>query len=369
MTLNLLSFGTAVPPNSASQETALEYAKGISCERAGQERVLAALYRKSGVEHRGSVLLGTTGEGTQELQEFLPPRSEQCLDGPSTEQRMQRYAEEAVGLATQSSRAALEAAGIEPKRITHLVTVSCSGFSAPGFDLELFNELPLPPDVARTHLGFMGCHGALNGLRTAQAYAAADPKAVVLLCATELCSLHYQYGWNPDRIVANSLFADGSAAVVCTAGSPKQSDGLTQLRLRSSGSFVIPNTADAMTWKIGNFGFEMTLSSQVPDLIGRHLAPWMDEWLGRQGVSRDEIAGWAVHPGGPRILAATAETLGLGLDAVATSARVLADHGNMSSPTLLFILDRMRHEGRTGPIVALGFGPGLTIEAALIDAA
>jgi predicted naringenin-chalcone synthase len=231
---------------------------------------------------------------------------------------------------------------------------------APGFDFDVIRELGLPATVARTHVGFMGCHGALNGLRVARAFAA-DPHARVLTCAVELCSLHYHYGWDPERMVANALFADGAAAVVGAGSGPAGA-----WRLVANGSVVIPNSADAMSWSVGDHGFEMTLSRAVPQLIGTHLRPWLVEWLAGQGVALADVAGWAVHPGGPRVLDAVVQALDLDAAALEASRSVLADYGNMSSPTVLFIVERLMRRRLTGPVVMLGFGPGLVAEAALV---
>ena len=240
--------------------------------------------------------------------------------------------------------------------------MSCTGFAAPGFDIALINELGLPPTLHRTHVGFMGCHGALNGLRVANAFAAADPAARVLVCSVELCSLHYHYGWDPPKVVANALFADGSGALVGAAEGPAGA-----WRLTASGSCLIPEAADAMTWTIGDHGFGMTLSKRIPELIGDRLRPWLDDWLAARGHSVAGIKSWAVHPGGPKILDAVAATLGLPADAVWASREVLAEYGNMSSATVLFILKRLRERRAPGPCVALGFGPGLNVEVALCE--
>jgi len=256
-------------------------------------------------------------------------------NGPTTAERMRAYAEHATPLAAQACSRALAAAQVEPAEITHLVTVSCSGFAAPGVDVQLFNELGLSAGVSRTHVGFMGCHGALNGLRVARAFVEADPNARVLLCAVELCTLHHQYGWNPDQIVANALFADGSAAVVCVpAADDSHSDAM--LSAVSSASTIVPETEDLMSWRIGDNGFQMGLSARVPDVIRSELRPWMAGWLGKQGIELDQVG-------------------------------VLAEFGNMSSPTILFILDRLQRQNAPGPWVLLAFGPGLTIEAALVS--
>jgi predicted naringenin-chalcone synthase len=277
---------------------------------------------------------------------------------------MERYAAEAGPLAVSAARSALDDAAIAPARVTHLITVSCTGFYAPGFDAALIRELDLSREVARTHVGFMGCHGVFNGLKVARGFVGADPSAVPLVCAVELCSLHHQYGWDSDKIVANALFADGAGAVVGVSGGTPA--GANAYRLLASGSTLIDDSEDTMSWRLGNHGFLMTLSPTVPDLIGQHLRGWLEDWLARQRINLNAVASWAVHPGGPRILSAVGETLGLDPSQLHDSQRVLAELGNMSSPTILFILDRLRRAGASRPCVALAFGPGLAVEAALL---
>jgi predicted naringenin-chalcone synthase len=273
---------------------------------------------------------------------------------------MRHYAELAPPLAIQASTVALERSGLAARELTHLVTVSCTGFLSPGLDWALIRALGLAPTVERTHVGFMGCHGALNGLRVARAFTEADTDARVLVCAVELFSLHYDYGWSPQTVVANALFSDGAAAVVGAAA-----DARRAWRIAATGSCLLPDSAAAMTWTIGDHGFEMTLSKRVPGLIARYLRPWLVEWLGRQGLTLADVASWAVHPGGPRILDAAQKALGLPVEALADSQTVLAECGNMSSPTVLFILDRLRAREARLPCVALAFGPGLVAEAVL----
>jgi predicted naringenin-chalcone synthase len=285
---------------------------------------------------------------------------------------MRRYQPAALDLAHRASRLALEDAGIEASAVTHLITVSCTGFGAPGFDLALIASLPLSMDVARTHVGFMGCHGAFNGLRVARAFVEADPTACVLLCAVELCSLHLQEGWNPDHIVANALFADGAGAVVAVGSELGSAVGCLSssktggLQLVASSSTVLAGTEDLMGWTIEDHGFSMVLSSQVPRRIAAHLRPWLDHWLAGQGLVLPEVETWAVHPGGPRILRAVLESAGLQPTQIDLSTEVLSQFGNMSSATILFILERLRTRAGSGPCLALGFGPGLTVEAALL---
>jgi predicted naringenin-chalcone synthase len=241
------------------------------------------------------------------------------------------------------------------------VTVSCTGFAAPGVDIGLMKTLGLRPTAQRTNVGFMGCHGALNGLRVAGAITGADPAARVLLCAVELSSLHYYYGWNPKKMVGNALFADGAAAIV---GVP-DGDGAAGWRLAANGSCLFPDSEYAMTWHVGDHGFDMMLSTRVPNLINQNLRPWLEAWLGERQLRIADVGSWAVHPGGPRVLACVEESLGLPAGATSVSREILASCGNMSSPTVLFILDRLRRRQAPLPCVALGFGPGLVAEGAL----
>lgn len=362
MTLRLSDMATALPPRIALQGDVAEMSPLFAGADERQSRVLKGLYRRTHVERRHSVVLFSDDGGLEERCSFYPPSTGPDDGGPSTFTRMQRYGCEAPTLARQASAGALEAAGVEPEAITHLVTVSCTGFSAPGFDLQLVDDLGLDRGVARTHVGFMGCHGALNGLRTAAAYSA-DPDARVLLCAVELCSLHLGYGWDPEMLVANALFADGAAAAVGWRAT--DGEGANSWCLEASGSYVMPDSADAMTWHIGDHGFRMTLSPRIPELIKVHLEGWLRGWLGRHGLTPGDVGSWAVHPGGPRILRAVEHALALPSDALRVSWETLRDYGNMSSPTILFILDRLRREKAAMPCVAVAFGPGLTVEAAL----
>jgi predicted naringenin-chalcone synthase len=366
MSLAVLSIGTALPGTTVRQDDTLRIARALCCRTAEHETWLPSMYGGTGIDTRhfaldpalvADVLNGTRHSGSM----FLPSGAPDDR-GPTTARRMRYYAEVAPPLAVTAAADAVRKSGLGAAELTHLVTVSCTGFVAPGLDLALIGGLGLRPTVERTHVGYMGCHGALNGLRVARAFASAEPAARVLLCCVELCSLHYHYGWNPSKMVANALFADGAAAVVGapTAAAPDA------WRVAATGSCLVPDSADAMTWTIGEHGFEMTLSKQVPALIARHLRPWLAAWLEREGVALSEVRSWAIHPGGPRILSAVEEGLDLPREAAAASRAVFAAHGNMSSPTVLFILDRLRRQGASRPCVALAFGPGLMAEAVLL---
>lgn len=381
MSLSISGLGTAVPQFSIAQEAMAAFSSRLCCNDVRQAERLQLIFAHSGVNRRYSTLL--EGEST----DGNVPQSLYSLDakgrGPTTGRRMQAYEAGAPPLAIAAAKNALADAGLAPGDVTHLVSVSCTGFMAPGIDLALQEGLGLKPTVERTHLGFMGCHGALNGLKVARGCLAVEPQARVLVCAVELCTLHFFTEWDQEKMVANALFADGAAAVICEslpvttgrarAGDSPQSDTAHNSpntrdepwNLTAVGTVRIPDSATAMTWRIGDFGFEMGLSRRIPELIAVHLRTWVVSWLDRQGMRLSDVGSWAVHPGGPRILDAVEMALSLPPSALDHSRTVLAEYGNMSSPTGLFILERMRRQHAPRPCVALGFGPGMVVEAAL----
>ena len=364
MSLHLIGMGTAVPEGTASREEGLAVARAF-CPSLRESTWLPAVYHQTGIDKRhqtlGSELLADLLNGTEVSDSpFLPQRFTHER-GPSTAQRMQIYSENAPKLALEASRKALAESRTDPQSIRHLITVSCTGFLAPGIDTILMKNLGLSPRVERTHIGFMGCHAALNGLRVADAFVRADPKAKVLLAAVELCSLHFNFTNDPEKQVANALFADGAAALV---GENSEADDSWQVR--STGSCLLPNSQEAMSWSVGDHGFEMTLSRKIPGIIAKHLRPWLEDWLAQSGFSLNQIRSWAVHPGGPRILSAVEEGLNFSVEELKTSRQIFREFGNMSSPTVLFILQRLREQNAPRPCVTLGFGPGMVVEGALL---
>jgi predicted naringenin-chalcone synthase len=370
MDFRMLGLGLATPPHFIEQDDAAQLAV-TTLGDDNLQRQVDAVYRRSGVRRRHCAVLESSTNGSPALQNFFSPSSPGTPQGPSTAERMSAYAAHAVPLALQASQQALVEAGVQPGEVTHLVTASCTGFDSPGVDLQLCERLGLAPSVSRTHIGFMGCHAALNALRVAAAFSRTDQHAIVLTCAVELCSLHFQYDLQSDSVVSNALFADGAAAVVGAANweryGPANDQAAAIGSLRSQATLRLPETRELMSWRIGDHGFRMGLSPRVPAIIRRELRAWLEEWLGRQGLRRGDVAGWAIHPGGPRILDACGDGLGLAPEELAASREVLARYGNMSSPTVLFVLDALQQRGVDGPCVMLAFGPGLTIEAALAD--
>ena len=321
MTCKILSLGTATPIHQMSQADSLRMFTDIACEDAKQARFARALFSKASVENRYTSVPHTAAyhwcppavpdEQTPLVNEELAGEQRATpavlagqSHGPTTRERLEMYAQFAGDLAVESAEEALSKSGLSSDEITHLVVVTCTGFDAPGVDIELISRLKLPSTTQRIQVGFMGCHGAINGLRTARAITGSDPSARVLLCAVELCSLHYRFTWDPECIVGNALFADGSASMVLAGDSEAVSTGTTVessehsasttsdtasssesitrgWQVLDTGSIVIPNSTDSMSWRIGDHGFEMRLAQDVGEKIEKNLADWLVAWLKR----------------------------------------------------------------------------------------
>jgi alpha-pyrone synthase len=279
---------------------------------------------------------------------------------PSTADRMSRYEREAPALAGRAvGRLGL---GEAVRGITHLIVTSCTGFAAPGIDLDLVRQCGLDPSVERTVIGFMGCYAAITGLKVARHIVRSEPAAKVMMVSLELCTLHLQKTEDIDRLVSFLLFGDGcSAAVISAEASGLALDGFHAL--------LAPQAAGQITWKIGDFGFDMVLSGQVPQTIMGALRADLARVLPER--SADVIDLWAVHPGGRTVLDAVETAFGLDRSALAASRAVLRDYGNMSSPTVMFVLEAlMRERPRPGAKgCAMAFGPGLAAETMLFRAA
>lgn len=373
MSLVILGIGTATPQQKIQQQHAALLATNLIGNKAPAERTMQAIYRQTKIAQRSSVLLDGPHEGVV-TQEFFQPATSSEDHGPTTQERMARYATEATPLAVTAVEKALAKADVAAAEITHLVTCSCTGFQAPGVDIALMRELGLSNATSRTHIGFMGCHGGFNALRVAKAYAESDSRATVLIVCVELCSLHFQYTDNPEQIVANSIFADGAAAIVGRSADHPMSSEVSGWRLLDQTSVVLPETVDQMGWLIGDTGFEMSLSPEVPTLIGNALPGTTTTFLKKHGLDRGQITDWAVHPGGPRILSTVEQSLQLDADALQISRGVLSQYGNMSSATIFFILETLFVQPRQtnqlsqpDTCIAMAFGPGLTTELALFQ--
>lgn len=347
----LLGLGTAVPDRSMAQAEWVPIADRIApptVDRAVTER----LARRSGIERRHCETADRPGEPT-----FYPV--DPAGRGPGTAARMARFVAAARPLATDAAREAMRRAGTAAAAITHVVTASCTGFDAPGPDQWLVDDLGLPRNARRTHIGFMGCHAAVNALAVATALAKSDPAARVLVCCVEICSVHLHYGDRLDRLIANTLFADGAAAAVVGVGGEGPA-------LTAFASTLIPDSRGEMAWSVGDHGFEMTLGARVPEILQASVGAWIDTLLARHALRAPEVGGWAIHPGGPRVIEAVLASLRLPEAAGAASREILRDFGNMSSATLLFIFDRLARARTPRPWVGMAFGPGLAGEALLV---
>ncbi len=330
-------------------------------------RCVRRLYDCSGIAQRHSVLADFQPGAVAEL--FRTDAAGRLIE-PSTEERNRCYITHARRLSVEVARRALAATpDIAAADITHVVTASCTGFYNPGPDFDVVTGLGLPETVERYHLGFMGCYAAFPALRMAEQFCLANPRAVVLVVCVELCSLHLQLRDTPDRLLANALFADGAAAAIVSARRP--SGCRPVLRLGPFLSALATAGGRDMAWEIGNHGFNIVLSSYVPDLIAGHIGPIVENILARAARDREEINRWAIHPGGKAILDKLERGLALAPHQLRDAREVLRDYGNMSSATILFVLRRILETlapGRSEPICAMAFGPGLTIETALMEA-
>ncbi|HMO18956.1 MAG TPA: type III polyketide synthase [Oligoflexia bacterium] len=371
----IYSIGTAVPPGSFSQKQAAIIARNWS---ATDEKVLSRLYAQSGIDKRHSVwasnqessdclVEGTTNQyGDNNCDTFRKFTSSTDF-GPSLSTRMKIFEREGVRLAKRACLQAIAESPFREDQITDLIAVSCTGFSAPGISHILLSDLGLSPFTSRLDVGFMGCHAAINALRTANSIIRNDSDRLVLVVCTELCSLHCKYHPNGEQIVANSLFSDGAAALLIGSDTYKSKhSGLFELD--QFNSMLLPDSKELMSWKIGDNSFEMGLSNTLPALIEANLLFFLENRLAKEPYGLKDIAHFAIHPGGKKILQAAENALKLSPDALHVSRFILSEYGNMSSATILFILKEMKqlNPNLKEPVLALAFGPGICIESAVL---
>jgi predicted naringenin-chalcone synthase len=358
---------TLLPDFSFAQEEAM--AKMQEWARDDRERRLVrAVYRNSGIERRHSVLRNYDGDGEGA---FFRRGADGCLRGPGTAVRNDLFSAESREMSVALARKVLEnSPGFLPADVTHVVTVSCTGFYNPGPDYYIVRELGLSGATQRYHLGFMGCYAAFPALRMAAQFCEADPGAVVLVMCLELCTLHLQLTGSEDNLLANSLFADGAAAAVVSSRKP--GPGTRAYRIGGFRSALVPAGEQDMAWRIGDQGFDIALSSYVPKIIGGNIRGLVGPALEAEGISLPDIDTWAVHPGGKAIIDQVQRSLGLSAEQVGPSREVLRRCGNMSSATILFVLEEILRRPAGKPlerVCAVAFGPGLTVETAVLTAA
>ncbi|MRG59118.1 type III polyketide synthase [Agromyces sp. CFH 90414] len=378
MTIALRGLSTAVPPTVLVQHEARDVFAGQPGLTRLAQRLVTTAFSVSGIETRRTVVdeLTTAPRADAGDPVFYDQASGELLM-PGTKVRNERYAEHAAALYLEAGGAALDATpGIEASDVTHVITVSCTGFYAPGPDFQLARDLGLPAGVQRYHLGFMGCYASLPALRLARQLCEADASAVVLVVSVELCTLHLRTSNDPDTIVATSLFADGAGAGIVTARPLEPGERAFDLDRFSTR--ITPNGEGDMAWRIGDHGFEMVLSNAVPSIIGEHITgaleplfegePTLAEALANDAAG-DAIEHWAIHPGGRSILDKVEARLGLGETQLDPARETLREFGNMSSATVLFVLRRILDDPAAADgdlVAAMAFGPGLTVETALL---
>ena len=354
-----------VPENWYSQDRIrdfmIEQIRGTELTR----KLLHRIYAFSGIEKRHSVIKDFDPE--QKEHSFL-----EVTDGkvvmPGTAHRNKRYSDESKRMYPEIAHRTIDATeGVDPSEITHVITVSCTGFFAPGPDYHIVKELGLPPTTQRYHVGFMGCYAAFPALRMAKQFCDADHNAKVLIVILELCTLHLKFREETDFLLSGSLFADGGAGVLVSSEKPANSN--QSVEILDFETSIAPDSESDMAWTIGDEGFDMALTTYIPKILGSNVETGIEPLLKRMKIQKDEIDHWGIHPGGRAILDKIQQGLNLKESQVAPSRAVLRQFGNMSSPTVMFVLNEILKkppQKAEEKILAMSFGPGLTLETALL---
>ena len=356
----ITAIGTAVPQNCFPQTQIAEFMASALQMNDYDQRRLKALYRTTKITQRHSVL---TDYGKHFSEHEFYPQSADLEPFPSISQRMTAYQQHALPLCLEAIKNLKQ--DIPNKGITHIITVSCTGMYAPGLDIEIISSLGLKTTIQRTAINFMGCYGAFNGLKMADTICKADPKAKVLMLSVELCTIHFQKKMDEDFLLSNALFADGAAAVLIEAEGGKNS-----LEMRSFFCDLYFEGKQDMAWKVADFGFEMTLTSYIPKLVKTGIKSLIDRLLDNAGMTNKDIDLYAMHPGGKAILEAIESALEITKEDNKYSYEILRDYGNMSSCTVLFVLNEIlkntSESDKNKNILSCAFGPGLTLESMVL---
>lgn len=357
----IIAIGTAVPENTHQQSSILDFMQRVYACSEEDKRKLKFLYRQGGIDTRYSVIPDYSLPAAEWA--FYSP-TENLEPFPRLEKRMEWYQQFAAPLSMKAIDKCM--AGNDIQKITHLITVSCTGMSAPGLDLELLELLELPASTIRSSVNFMGCYAAIHALKIADAFCKSDKKANVLIVCTELCTLHFQKEYTVDNITSSMLFADGAAALLVTGD--MEQEGLSINHFYSKVSLRGKND---MAWELSSKGFLMTLSSYVADMIEEDFDGLVQEALAGANLKKENITNWCIHPGGKKILEAVHKSLGFTNGQLAPCYEVLKNYGNMSSPTVLFVLENIMQElnkEEKQTIFGAAFGPGLTMETFILTA-
>jgi len=356
----ILAIGTSVPEHQHKQEDILDFMQRVYALNEGDRRKLRFLYRQGGISTRYSIIPDYNLPAA--AWQFYSP-TENLEPFPSLEQRMQWYQQYAAQLSLKAINKCVENF---TGNITHLITVSCTGMSAPGLDLELLELLELPPTTFRTSINFMGCYAAIHALKIADAFCRTDKNANVLIVCTELCTLHFQKEHTIDNMTSSMLFSDGAAAVLITGSN--ESKGLSIDHFYST---VAVKGKKDMAWELSSRGFLMTLSGYIPELIQEDFNNLVTNAVTAAGLCKEEITHWCIHPGGKKILEAVHKSLEFTNGQLQNCYTVLKEYGNMSSPTVLFVLEKIMQELKTNQqckIFGAAFGPGISMETFILSA-
>jgi len=319
--------------------------------------IVQRLYSNSGIETRQSFLneIYRHEEGGYNLFYDGPTDS---VKNPGTAERNKIYQLEARKAVSTVAERIVEKNGWNTDEITHVITVSCTGFYSPGPDMDIVNHLGLKRTTSKYHLGFMGCHAVYPGFQLAQQICQADPKAKVLLVSFEMCTLHLKFDSSVDSILSASLFADGCAAALISSEKPTNQHYYEINKLKTISAAV--GTKDLL-WDVGNEGFDIILSPEVPKIIGKHIPELIQDLFSDIPVSPEDIDIWALHPGGRAIIDEFQKAMNVPNEKISWSREVLKNYGNMSSATILFVMKEWLGRGK-GNVAGITFGPGLTVE-------
>lgn len=352
---NIISIGTAVPGHKHDQEDILHFMQNAFGLDNDEKRKLAFLYHHSSIKTRYSVI-PDYGQPDADWS-FIP--KDQTAPFPLLDRRMELYAEHALPISVNAINDCIDGF-IQPSQITHLITVSCTGMSAPGLDLQVVEALQLSANVNRTSVNFMGCYAAIHALKMAKMICDTQDDANVVIVATELCTLHFQNEFTLDNAASSLLFADGSAAILVSS----KTKSPHTLSLKSFYSQVAIKGKNDMSWHISNKGFIMSLSAYIPQLIEADISSLVENALANAQLTTADITHWCIHPGGKKILEVIQKQMHLCDCQLAYSREVLSNYGNMSSASVLFVLKSMLEKKSDAPanIFGVAFGPGLTME-------
>jgi prepilin-type processing-associated H-X9-DG protein len=360
----ITAVGIANPRHRFSQSTIADFMVKAMQLGQNESRLLHTIFKASGIDFRHSVL---EDYGKEEHFTFYP-NSKDFEPFPSTEKRLAVFRDHAVDLSCQAIDNMLQnIPSFDIRSVTHVIVACCTGMYAPGLDIDLVKRYELPTSVHRTGINFMGCYAAFNAIKVADAFCHQNENAKVLIVCTELCSLHFQKKPSEDNLLANALFADGSAAILL------ESRTANGIRLKPCGfhSELVSRSDQDMAWTIGDLGFEMKLSTYVPSIIKGGIAALTQTLLGKISREITDIRYFAIHPGGKRILENIEQELGVPREKNRAAHCVLRNFGNMSSPTILFVLHEIRRRLTRDDdgeyILSFAFGPGLTLESMVLQ--